>query len=460
MKSSIILFAVTLISLNTAAHVNLNNPTGGEAYNPGDTVILEWEIAINHTLLNWDLFISYDNGANYDTIQIDIPPTGQSVGTIDLYTWVVPNNPTTQAKIWIKMDNSGTDYQDISPNFTIQDNVYIPDVNFKAQLVGDVSVNTSGDSEIQVTEASAYTGTIIVPGLGIADLTGIEAFPNITTLDCSVNSLTAIDLSQNTAITVLNCGNNQITALDVSNNTALTDLICDSNLITVLDVSNNLALLELVFELNQVSLLDVSNNTALTHLHCDNNQLASIDVTNNPALIMLSCPKNVITSIDISINTSVLMVDCALNYLTYLNVKNGNNVNFMDFNALNNPGLTCIIVDSVAFSTSNWTQIDGSASFSTDCIVGIETETAGSTSVKVFPNPNSGLFNLLFESAESGTLILSISNYLGQEVYTQSFSGFNGTFRTALNLSAQPSGVYNIQLITDKQVIVRRVVLQ
>ena len=36
-----------------------------------------------------------------------------------------------------------------------------------------------------------YEGAIRVPGLGITDLTGIEAFTNIDTLDCSENQLVA-----------------------------------------------------------------------------------------------------------------------------------------------------------------------------------------------------------------------------------------------------------------------------
>ena len=54
--------------------------------------------------------------------------------------------------------------------------VTIPDSNFKNYLVNSTSINTNGDSEIQVTEANAYTGLINCSGLGISDLTGIEAF--------------------------------------------------------------------------------------------------------------------------------------------------------------------------------------------------------------------------------------------------------------------------------------------
>ena len=53
-------------------------------------------------------------------------------------------------------------------------NVNIPDANFKAYLVGEPSINTNGDSEIQVSEATAFNGTIDCSFLNISDLTGIE----------------------------------------------------------------------------------------------------------------------------------------------------------------------------------------------------------------------------------------------------------------------------------------------
>ena len=58
--------------------------------------------------------------------------------------------------------------------------VTIPDANFKAALVADTEINTNGDGEIQCAEAAAWTGTIDVSSKTISDLTGIEAFTNIT----------------------------------------------------------------------------------------------------------------------------------------------------------------------------------------------------------------------------------------------------------------------------------------
>ena len=117
-------------------------------------------------------------------------------------------------------------------------NENIPDAIFKAVLVGNTAINTNGDAEIQVSEASAFGGTIFCASLGISDLTGIEAFTALTILNCSSNLITSLDVSQNTALTVLWCPNNQLTTLDVSNNTALTYLDCEWNQLTCLNVKN------------------------------------------------------------------------------------------------------------------------------------------------------------------------------------------------------------------------------
>jgi hypothetical protein len=97
-------------------------------------------------------------------------------------------------------------------------NVNIPDANFKAYLVGNTAINTNGDSEIQVSEAIAFNGSINCSSMNISDLTGIEAF---------------------TALTYLNCKNNQLTTLDLSNNKALTRLYCESDQLKNIDFGNN-----------------------------------------------------------------------------------------------------------------------------------------------------------------------------------------------------------------------------
>ena len=116
--------------------------------------------------------------------------------------------------------------------------VTIPDTNFKAYLIGNTAINTNGDTEIQCSEASAFTGQIYLYNESISDLTGIAAFINVTNLYCAFNNLTSLNLSSNIALEELYCHSNSITNLDFSTNTALTKLNCSSNALTSLNVAN------------------------------------------------------------------------------------------------------------------------------------------------------------------------------------------------------------------------------
>jgi len=256
------------------------------------------------------------------------------------------------------------------PFIGLGQNVNIPDANFKAYLVSNWAINTNGDTEIQVSEANVFNGSIYCQNLNISDLTGIEDFTFLNALDCSYNQLTSLDLSQNTALTFLFCWTNQLTSLDVSGATALTTLSCPYNQLTSLDVSVATALIELYCPSNQLTSLDVSGATALTSLYCSSNNITSIDLSNNTNLTTLHCFINQITTLDVSNNTNLTDLRCSYNALTTLNVSNGNNVN-MILLANGNNNLLCIEVDDVSWSTSNWTvagtNIDAWMSFSTDC---------------------------------------------------------------------------------------------
>lgn len=110
-------------------------------------------------------------------------------------------------------------------------NVNIPDVNFKNYLLNNSAINTNGDGQIQVSEAIAFNGSIFCGNKNISNLTGIEAFVNITELYCFANHLTTLDLSHNTALTYLTCSDNQLTSLNIKsgNNTSLGWLFSTAN---------------------------------------------------------------------------------------------------------------------------------------------------------------------------------------------------------------------------------------
>jgi hypothetical protein len=268
-------------------------------------------------------------------------------------------------------------------------NVNIPDADFKSYLVGNTAINTNGDSEIQVSEATNFSDTIDINGYYINDLTGIEAFTALEELVCHSQGFTSLDVSQNLALTYLNCGGGlQLTSLDVSQNLALTYLRCEDSQLTTLDVSNNTALTYLHCDYNQLTSLDVSNNLALTILNCEENQLTSLDVSQNLALTLFSCSGNQLTSLDVSQNLALSLLHCYNNQLTSLDVRNGNNINFIEFYSFNNPNLTCINVDDTAWSATNWTfannNIDTQHYFSTNCsATGIQEHTTNKELLKV-----------------------------------------------------------------------------
>ena len=133
---------------------------------------------------------------------------------------------------------------------------------------------------------------------------------SLASLDCSDNKLTSLDLSKNTALDHLFCGRNKLTTLNVGNNTLLTVLVCSDNKLTSLDLSKN-TLVVLGCSGNELTFLDLSKNTALTELYCENNKLTSLDVSNNMTLTELRCYSNDITSLDVSMCRGLKNLYCA-----------------------------------------------------------------------------------------------------------------------------------------------------
>jgi len=303
-------------------------------------------------------------------------------------SWSYPNsfNPTSTSIVMNGISNSSSGNYVVGEMYPI---VNIPDGNFKLQLVSNPSINTNGDTEIQVSEAAAYTGAILVDNKNIASLTGIEAFTQITSLNCSTNQLTSLDVTNNTLLQSLNCAGNSLTSLNVSNNSALTTLWCFLNPISTLDLAdnilltdlsisntnitsinlaNNTAMTRLVLENNQFTSLDVSTLTALQNLYITNNLFTSIDVSTNTSLQGLFCGVNQLTGLDLSQNTALTKLVCPQNLLTTLNIQNGNNTNLTQFDATGNSALNCIQVDDPAYMNANWAAgKDINANYSLDC---------------------------------------------------------------------------------------------
>jgi hypothetical protein len=97
------------------AHVKLLYPVGGEAFQVGEVVQIQWEIEIYHGVCNWDLSVSTDGGSTWEMLAKDLPESELT------YDWTVPNIQTNSGRIKVTQDNLvwHEDYSDSSGNFTI-----------------------------------------------------------------------------------------------------------------------------------------------------------------------------------------------------------------------------------------------------------------------------------------------------------------------------------------------------
>jgi Leucine-rich repeat (LRR) protein len=337
--------------------------------------------------------------------------------------------------------------------------VNIPDAAFKSYLLADPGINTNGNSEIECSEASAYTGSISCGNISITDLTGIEAFTALTALycqnsqlstldlsantalqelNCAYNQLSSLNLSTNTALTYLACVNNQITALDLSQNTALIYLECDNNDLTALNLSANTALEEITCSENTLTSLNVNNISGLTYIDCSRNNLTSLNLNDNPLLTEIICEFNAITELHLSIHTQLEYLIARDNQLMILDITNGNNTAIIDFDTRNNPNLGCIQVDDAAYSTANWTDIDPVSVFSENCQIGLD-ENQGTSDLfnaSIFPNPTNGLIQL---TAASNIALTTITGQVVADAKNV----------LSLDISGAAPGVY-IATLTDE----------
>ncbi len=287
------------------------------------------------------------------------------VAKFDDSIWEYPSGSNaTETSVTVNV-NSFSDFQ-VGQLECIVD---IPDANFKTALLANALINTNSNSEIECSEAAAYTGDIFVQSQGITSLAGLEAFTSVTSLICADNNITTLDLSLNPGITQVSASVNQINNINVANNAGLFYLALVGNELETIDVSNNPLLQNLYLGSNDLTDLDVSANTALTGLDVSNNHFPSLDLSTNTALEQLIAYNNQLTSLDLSANTDLTQIQVNNNLLTSLNVQNGNNSNVTNanFSALNNPGLSCIQVDDVVYSNANWTNIDPGTTFSANC---------------------------------------------------------------------------------------------
>ena len=280
-------------------------------------------------------------------------------GTFDLTT--LPGFDVSKAIFWNGGSVSGTiltvengkdevSYQydcgnGVNPKFIFETSLPIneknfPDANFRKYIKG----NIAGGRDVLTVEERSKVKIININKKDISDLKGIEAFPNLTELDCENNSIQKLDLRQNPELEKLICNKNQLTQLDLSKNPDIDYLNCSENQLEQLDVSH-LKLEYLYCSHNDLEQLDVKNSKWLRELDCSKNELTvlDVDVTHKPNLVRVECQNNQLTSLILGENKMLRKLNCANNQLTQLNLNNM--ISLTELNCANNQ-LTALDVSS------------------------------------------------------------------------------------------------------------------
>ena len=310
---------------------------------------------------------------------------------VDICVWELPFPPEG-----VILDTTG------SPNILFSTdcmNVNIPDANLKEALI-NLGVDTNDDSEISYGEAKAED-SLDVHAENIADMTGIEAFVNLTFLWCYSNELTTLDISSLTALTDIDCGDNQLTSLDVSANTELLELRCYSN---------------------QLTSLDISVNTNLTYIDCGNNELTNLDVSANTSLKMLLCYVNNLSTLDISGNT---------------------NLEFLNISGMSSLNLVCVW--ELPFPPAGTTVDDHDSPnvvYSTSCTPDILQAGFAPENISVYPNP--AVEALYIHVSGTDHYMISITTLNGQRVY----SGIGYSGEESIQLDSFIKGLYILKVLT------------
>lgn len=179
--------------------------------------------------------------------------------------------------------------------------VAIPDMNFEKALIR-LKIDDVQDGRVLKVNILKVGSLIIVgnsqkPADQIKSISGIEAFVNLSALNCSENSINNLDLSKNKSLIELDCSSNLLKQLDISMNVKLGYLKCDQNQLTVINFGKITNLTTIYCESNRLLNIDFSTNTQLETLFCTENQLTSLDVSKNISLISLLCSQNKIQTI-------------------------------------------------------------------------------------------------------------------------------------------------------------------
>ncbi|MCX7549555.1 T9SS type A sorting domain-containing protein [Xanthomarina sp. F2636L] len=205
----------------------------------------------------------------------------------------------------------------------------ILDSNFEEALV-NLNIDTNGLNGNILNSDASQVFHLNVSYEYIQDLSGIEAFTSLKTLNCSNNDLSLLDISQNNHLEELKANDNSLSSINVSSNTKLSVLELASNSLSSIDVSGNFSLTDLSVSLNNLSTIDVSANSNLEFLGCYSNFIEDLNLLSNTQLRYLHVDFNDLNELDLSQNFNIKTVSCSGNNLSALSTEYNTELSYLD----------------------------------------------------------------------------------------------------------------------------------
>lgn len=268
--------------------------------------------------------------------------------------------------------------------------VNIPDANFKSRLIS-LGTDLNNDNEIQVSEASTIFHLDISNEFGnypiIEDLTGLETFTNLISLDFQRNQISTLDISSLINLQSIDCSFNSITNLNVTNLTNLLSLNCSGNPIVTLNLSNNLMLQSITcgsrlgttpflntlifpFPINDIreitvyqtnlTNMNLLNFPLLTAFAWHNNGVDTFDFSNSTLLTSLSLggtftsldltPLINLKSINLALENNIPLDFSTLTALDHFSIGSTSTL-FTNLNLNNSPLLEFLAIQGTSIST-------------------------------------------------------------------------------------------------------------